>query len=50
MQRPALACDGRRANLRSRQEWEWEVKNEEQNKSKSAAERGLTTVQGPPPF
>lgn len=42
--RPALACDGRRANLKSRREREWEVKNEEQNKSMSAAERELTTV------
>lgn len=43
--RPALACDGRRANLKSRREREWEVKNEEQNKSMSAAAEGeLTTV------
>lgn len=48
--RPAPACDGRRADLRSEQEWEWEVKNEEQNKSMSAPERELTTVQGSPPF
>ena len=41
-QRPALACNGRRANLKSRHEREWEVKNEEQNKS--AAERELTTL------
>lgn len=48
-QRPALACDGRRANLKSRQEREWEVKNEEQNKSMSAAERELT-LWGSPTF
>lgn len=39
-----MACDGRRANLKSRREREWEVKNEEQNKSMSAAERELTTL------
>lgn len=45
-QRPASACDGRRANLESGREREWEVKNEEQNRSMSVVERELTALFG----
>lgn len=45
-QRPASACDGRRANLESRREREWEVKNEEQNRSMSVVEGELTALFG----
>lgn len=39
-----MACDGRRANFKSRLKREWDVKNEEQNKGMSSEERELTAL------